>query len=104
MGEGIDKLLMVLDYLFRILVLVVIPAAVILTKQLFRLSKNQALLALRTETLEQRVNCLPGEKETEKLAGSIDVLNQKINGFGESVDRLERTVSRHEDYLLNGGK
>ncbi|MFW5500088.1 MULTISPECIES: DUF2730 family protein [unclassified Maridesulfovibrio] len=70
------------------------------------------------QKLEQRVAInevalgnLPDEKTVNDLAlaiadlrGDIKGLNAEMKGVTDSVERVARVLTRHEDHLLNGGK
>lgn len=70
------------------------------------------------QKLEQRVAInevalgnLPDEKTVNDLAltvadlrGDIKELRAEVKGVTDSVERIARVLTRHEDHLLNGGK
>lgn len=96
-------LVTVLDLIFRILVLLVIPALVVLVKQIFALRQAQALLDQRTCALEKSIQAMPGEKGIHDLSISIADLNGEFKSLRESMNNLGAIVARHEDFLWNRG-
>jgi len=62
-------------------------------------------------SLTQTVRELPSKDdihnvqlETAKMSGKMDVLAEQINTQSEIMKRLDRTINRHEDHLLEGSK
>lgn len=41
-------------------------------------------------------------EDATAIRGSIDVLVERIRGFSDVMNRLDNTVRRHEDWLLQG--
>jgi len=107
-----------LDLILRIVQVVVIPVVGVLIKLLLDQRKDQrqqtktlAGFDKRLTTAEACLRNVPSEKTLHELAltiqnfgGDLHVAVEKIEGMGRIVDRLERVVTRHEDFLLNGGK
>lgn len=101
-------LLQVLEYIFRILVVIVIPATVWLIREIFKLKKNQALtdkdVCHMRDNFNEKFAAAPGGKEVSELANAITGLNGQVAGMRQILDKLDRTVTRHEDFLLQGGR
>jgi len=111
-----------LDILLRILQVVVIPIVVVLVKLIRDQRKDQredqeanakahAAFDKRLTTAEACLKNVPSEEALHDLAltirsfgGDLRVAVEKIEGMGRIVGRLEKVVTRHEDYMLNGGK
>ncbi len=99
------------DILVRILQVVVLPVLGILIKLLMDQRKQISSLEGRMTEAEVCLKNAPTEKTLHELAlnlrafaGDLHVTVEKIEGMGRIVDRLERVVTRHEEFLLNGGK
>lgn len=100
-----------LDIIIRIIQVVVLPILGVLIKLLLDQRKQMADLDKRVTTAEACLRNVPSEKTLHELAltirsfgGDLHVAVEKIEGMGRIVDRLERVVTRHEEFLLNGGK
>lgn len=111
-----------LDLILRILQIVVIPITFGLIKLIRDQRKDQrkdqeenakahASLDKRLSDAEACLRSVPSEEAIHDLAltiqqfgGDLRVAVEKIEGVDRLVGRLERIVTRHEDYMLNGGK
>jgi hypothetical protein len=100
-----------IDLVLRIVQVVVLPILGILLKLLLDQRKQASDLDKRLTTAEACLKNVPSEKTLHELAlnirsfgGDLHVAVEKIEGVGRIVDRLERVVTRHEDFLLKGGK
>lgn len=111
-----------LDLILRILQVVVIPIVGLLGKLILDLRKEQQKdqtanskdhtdFEKRLSDAEACLRLVPSEKAIHDLAltiqdfgGDLRVAVEKIEGVDRLVGRLERIVTRHEDYMLNGGK
>lgn len=94
--------LQILDLIFRFIQIAVLPLVGFLLKRIYDLEKRLS----KAETCLDKV---PSEDALHELAlsirafgGDLKVVVEKIDGLGRIVDRVDRVVSRHEDYLLNG--
>jgi hypothetical protein len=90
---------------------VVLPIIGVLLKLLLDQRKQLSCLDNRLTKAEAYLENVPGDKSLHELAlslrsfgGDLHVAVEKIEGMGRIVDRLERVVTRHEDFLLGGGK
>lgn len=99
------------DIILRIAQVVVLPFAAFLGKILFEQRRQMAQLERRITKAEACLENVPSEKVLHELAltlrafgGDLKVAGEKIEGLGRIVERVERVVARHEDFLLNGGK
>jgi len=92
-----------LDFVFRILVLLVIPALVVLVRQLMSLRREQVLLEQRASSLERALDRMPGEEGLHQLSLSVAALEGEAKAMREIMERIERVVGRHEEYLLSVG-
>ena len=102
--QAADFFIKLFDLIFRILVLSVIPALLILIRQIFKMRISHQVLEQRTCTLEERMQAMPGEKSIHDLALTLERLNGTVGGMGQVMERLERVVDRHEEYLQNRGR
>ena len=111
-----------LDLILRILQVVVLPIVGVLIKLILAQRKEQrkdqeantkahAAFDVRLTTTEACLKNVPSEEALHDLAltirgfgGDLRVAVEKIEGMGRIVGRLEKVVTRHEDYMLNGGK
>ena len=99
-----------LDIILRIVQVFVLPIVGYLIKQLLDLRSDSAALEKRISKVETCLASVPSGAELHELAlsitglrGDLRVTTEKIDGLDKVVCRVERVVSRHEDYLLNGG-
>jgi len=100
-----------IDLALRIIQVVVLPICGVLLKLLLDQRKQVASLDSRITKAEACLENAPTEKTLHELAltirsfgGDLHVAVEKIEGMGRIVDRLEKVVTRHEDFLLHGGK
>lgn len=111
-----------LDLILRILQVVVLPIVGVLVKLILDQRKDQrkdqeanaeahTAFDKRLTTAEACLKNVPSEEALHDLAlavrdlgGDLRVAVEKIEGIGRIVGRLEKVVTRHEDYMLNGGK
>ncbi|WP_419787230.1 DUF2730 family protein [Pseudodesulfovibrio sp.] len=111
-----------LDLILRILQVVFLPIVGLLIKLILDQRKSQkeeqkanakdhtdfekrlsaAEACLKSAPTEEAIHDLA--LTIEKFGGSLRVAVEKIEGVDRLVTRLERIVTRHEDYMLNGGK
>ncbi len=101
--QAVGLIVTILDFVFRVLVLAVIPALVVLVRQLMALRRGMDLLEQRTRTIEKTLDDMPGERGLHQLSLSVVALEGEAKAMREVMERMERIVSRHEDYLLNAG-
>jgi hypothetical protein len=99
-----------IDFILRIVQVVVLPILAFLIKLLLDQRKQLYSLDCRLTKAESRLQTVPSEKAMHELAltirsfgGDLHVAVERIEGVGRIVDRLERVVTRHEDFLLNNG-
>jgi hypothetical protein len=100
-----------IDLALRIVQVVVLPIIGILLKLLLDQRSQLSELDRRITTAEACLKNVPSEEALHDLAltirgfgGDLRVAVEKIEGMGRIVGRLEKVVTRHEDYMLNGGK
>ncbi|OIQ51027.1 hypothetical protein BerOc1_02972 [Pseudodesulfovibrio hydrargyri] len=100
-----------IDLALRIVQVVVLPIVGMLLKLLLDQRRQLAELDRRITTAEACLKNVPSEEALHDLAltirgfgGDLRVAVEKIEGMGRIVGRLEKVVTRHEDYMLNGGK
>jgi hypothetical protein len=102
--QAADFFIKLFDLIFRILVLLVIPALVVLIRQIFKMRTDQKVLEQRTCALEGQVAAMPGDKSMHDLALTLERLNGTVGGMGKVMERLEKVVDRHEEYLQQRGR
>ncbi|MDB5658333.1 MAG: hypothetical protein JWS10_948 [Cypionkella sp.] len=61
----------------------------------------------RVSMMDQQQQSGPSKKDVHeleltmmRLSGALDVMNVKLSSHGEIMERVEATVSRHEEHLL----
>lgn len=130
MTFGLDTM----DFALRVLQILVIPATVWVWRSFARVDKElevlRAQLANRTaeikagmaedlgklrerlSTAEARLNDVPSGGalhdlaiSIERLRGDVKAVVERLTGVDRVVERMDKILSRQEDYLLkNGGK
>lgn len=100
----------IIDFILRIIQVVVLPILLFLIKLFIDLRKQLSSFDTRLTKAETCLQNVPSEKALHELAlaihnfgGNLHVAVEKIEGVGRIVERLERVVARHEDFLLNNG-
>jgi len=105
------------DIFLRIVQVILIPLLGLLLKFYWDQRKKVDDLKDDHDKLKERLtkaeSCLekvPTEETLHKLAinltalgGDLKAVVEKIEGMNKSVERMERVVTRHEDFLLNNG-
>jgi hypothetical protein len=96
-----STLIAALEWIWRILTVLVIPALYVLVKQIFALRQTTALLEHRTCALEEQIKLSPGNE----LTVSLTELKGEFKALREAMTGLTSMVGRHEEYLWkNGGR
>ncbi len=74
------------------------------------IEKDITGLGARVSRNEELLKGLPSTEDVQELAlglerlfGSIGRLEERINGANKSLEKLERTVDRQEDYMKRRG-
>jgi len=100
----------ILDIILRIIQIVLLPLVAFVVKILLDQRKQLNSLDRRITTAESCLEQVPSEKVLHELSltirdfgGDLQVAVEKIEGLRNIVDRVERVVARHEEYLLHGG-
>ena len=101
--QAADFFIKLFDLIFRILVISVIPILGFVIREIIKLRTDQKLLEQKTCTLQEKLDALPGEESRKELAVTLERLNGTVNGMGAVLQRLEKVVDRHEDYLQQRG-
>jgi hypothetical protein len=101
---GIDLALKIAQFAFQVLVLLVIPIALVLVRQILSLRRRTENLEGKTLTLADKIASLPDDNDLHSLTLTISNLNGEILRLGEVTTSLRNVVDRHEDYLWNGAK
>lgn len=128
MTFGLDTM----DFILRVLQILVIPAAVWVWRSFSRVDKElevlRAQLANRTaelkagtaeefgklrerlSTAEARLNDVPSGGalhdlaiSVERLRGDVKTVGERLTGVDRVVERMDKILSRQEDYLLKSG-
>ena len=107
----IQSIIAALEVLLRIFQVLVVPGLGVLVSVLLAQRKKITELEQRLTRAEVCLASVPSEKVMHELdlsirdfGGNLHVAVEKIEGLRGIVERVERVVSRHEDFLLNGGK
>lgn len=68
-------------------------------------------LEARVSKNEQALHGLPDNEalhdlalSVTELAGDLRTMGERISGVAKSMERVEKVMARHEDYLLHNGK
>ncbi|MCB2186951.1 MAG: hypothetical protein KQJ78_11070 [Deltaproteobacteria bacterium] len=94
----------VADFVLRIVQWLVVPALVLLVRQILGLRRDLEELRHKQVYLQECFENLPGEKALHDLALAIERQNGEIKAMVQVVTRLEKTVCRQEDFLLGERK
>lgn len=102
-AHSLDLVFKFLEWSLRVLTVLVIPVSYKAIRLFFQILRNQDLLDQRVCVLEKSLEKLPGEKEVNLLSVAIAELRGEVSTIGRVMERMERVVARHEDYLMSGG-
>jgi hypothetical protein len=94
-----STLIAALEWIWRILTILVLPPIFILVKQIFTIRQATALLEQRTCALEEQIKLSPGNE----LTVSLTELKGEFKALRETMAGLTAMVGRHEEYLWKHG-
>ena len=99
-----------LEFILRILQILVIPVLGWLIKVLWNLRKDVLVITQRVKKNEELLECAPNHDAIHGLAlaieglrGDVRTVNEKVGGMANLVNKLDSIIERQESYLLNNG-
>lgn len=100
----------IMDLAIRILQILIVPAAVWVWRSVARLDAEIAALRTRLSVAEGEIAKVPTagalhelNLSVERMSGNVKALGERLSGVDRVVERMDRMLSRQENYLLNGG-
>lgn len=98
------------DIVLRLLQILVLPAMIWVLRSFTLINRELTILRERLSKAEARLDDTPNSKSVhelalsvERMSGNLKALGERMGGMDRIVDRVEKVLNRHEDFLLNGG-
>ncbi len=99
-----------INLILRCLQVLVIPVAIWVWRRFASLDAEITGLRERLSTAEARLKDAPSTKSlhelslsVERMSGNLKALGERMGGMDRVVERMDRILSRQEEFLLNNG-